>query len=144
MNAETQLRQFLKAFKDTETFKGALDILDEDTRKKVQGFSDGKSADDVTKKGFSLPPSPAAKHHFRLLDLFDSLFDKKDHDKPAHKAETPKGSADAPKIYENANDTKIMKVCISILMTFPSLSSIKLYLCYGSKVALLLPEAPCS
>lgn len=113
VDAETQIRQFLQAFKRTQTFKDAFDQLDPDTQKKVRAFSDGKSAQDVTKsKGFELPPSPAVKHHFRLLDIFHSLFHhgrKEDH-KAIEQAISAKGVPGAPVIHEDDNDKKVMKV----------------------------------
>ena len=115
VDAEIQIRQFLKAFKQTETFKNAFGVLDEDTQKKVHAFSEGKSAQEITKQnGFELPPSPAAKHHFQLLDLFHSLFhhDKKQKGNgiPAEPEGDAKGVLHAPVIYEDALEKKIMKV----------------------------------
>lgn len=78
VNPETQIRQFLLAFKDTETFRKALGELDEVTRKKVLSFHDGASCGDpVEKDGFQLPSGPAARHHFRLLDTVHSFYFKK-------------------------------------------------------------------
>lgn len=117
VSAEAQIRQFLKAFHKTETFRDAFEQLDPDTQKKVQAFTHGQSAEAVTKaSGFGLPPSPATKHHFKLLDLFHSLF--RSHDKhgvpePTVKAEG--GSHDPPVIYEDADHKEIMQVYINHL-----------------------------
>ena len=76
VNAETQIRQFLLAFRNTETFQKALEQLDEDMRKKVEAFRDGASCGDVVKAGdFQLPPSPPTKQrHFRLLNKINAFF----------------------------------------------------------------------
>ncbi|KAL9041007.1 MAG: hypothetical protein Q9214_004263, partial [Letrouitia sp. 1 TL-2023] len=111
VSPETQIRQFLQAFKNTETFKDAFSLLDEGTQKKIHSFTKGKSAEEVTRKGgFNLPPSPAAKHHFRLLDLFHSLFEThaKENHEPVKKIDA-KDVTDAPKIFEDKNNSKIMK-----------------------------------
>ena len=112
VNAETQIRQFLKAFYKTDTCRDACDQLDPDTQKKVQAFTEGQSADVVTKaSGFGLPPSPPTKHHFKLLDLFDSVFHS--HDKRADQEPTAKahgGPQKAPVIYEDADHKEIMQV----------------------------------
>ena len=114
VDPEIQLRQFLQAFKDTTPFREALDGLDPLSKKRVEAFRDGASAEAVTgKKGFELPPSPSAKHHFRLLDSLNALFH------PHHKEEKPRSKAtptavdERPsdvRIYEDAGNTKVMKV----------------------------------
>lgn len=73
VDAETQIRQFLKAFTRTETFKETFDLLDQESQKKVHAFAEGKSAQEVTRAGFELTPSPAVKHHFRPLDILHSI-----------------------------------------------------------------------
>lgn len=120
VNPETQMRQFLLAFKDTETFQKAVGELDEETRKKVLSFCDGASCGDLVKKdGFHLPPSPAAKHHFRLLDKVHSLFHFKKDDShgEVHQESSAKiqaiidqEGAEAPVVYEDVNHKKIMTV----------------------------------
>ena len=111
VNSETQVRQFLQAFRKTETFRDAIQQLDPDTQHKVQAFTDGHSADSVTKKsGFSLPASPATKHHFRLLDLVQSFF----HPDDDPEVQRSQGGGDdqrvPPKIYEDIDRKQIMKV----------------------------------
>ena len=117
VNPETQIRQFLLAFKDTSTFKEAFDQLDAETQKKVLAFRDGASAGDLTSThGFKLPPSAPAKHHFRLLDAFHSLFkhhpEEPAHPEPKSKLETGVDSegVEAPVIYEDLDSKKLMKV----------------------------------
>lgn len=120
VNPETQIRQFLLAFKDTETFRKALGKLDEVTRKKVLSFHDGASCGDLVEKdGFQLPSSPAARHHFRLLDTVHSLFyfKKGDSHEEVHQKSPAKihaiidhEGARAPVIYEDVDHKKIMKV----------------------------------
>ena len=66
---KTQVRQFLKAFRDVDTFHEAFGQLDENTQSMVQSFIDGKSSEDVThKSGFALPPSPG-KRSVTLFNL---------------------------------------------------------------------------
>lgn len=113
VNAETQIRQFLKAFSKTETFRDAFDHLDPDTQKKVQAFTHGQSTKAVTTtSGFASPPSPATKHHFKLLDLFRSLF--LSHGDAAHKAtaKADSGPREPPIIYEDPGHKEIMQVRI--------------------------------
>lgn len=115
VDPEINLRQFLQAFNDTTSFREAMDLLDPETRKKVEAFRDGASAHAVTKTGgFQLPPSPAAKHHFRLLDRLQSLFHLDDKGgKPQPKSiakDDPAHAIGEVIIYEDANKTKIMKV----------------------------------
>ena len=112
VDAEVQIRQFLKAFEKTSTFKDALEQLDPDTQHKVQAFSGGHSAHSVTKKsGFGLPASPATQHHFRLLGMFENLFHHHDeHGKQEAQAQT-KDVRKPPVIYEDQDQKQVMKVC---------------------------------
>ena len=75
--AQTQVRQFLKAFRNVDTFHDAFGQLDGNTKSMVQNFLDGGSAEDVTKKsGFALPPSPGMfplTHTFRGLISHETL-----------------------------------------------------------------------
>ena len=113
VNAETQIRQFLKAFEKTETFRDAFAELDLETQSKVKDFTHGNSADAVTKaSGFGLPASPATKRHFKLLDVFQSLF----HTNEKAKGEKQVAAAgiehpEPPVIYEDADHKEVMKVC---------------------------------
>lgn len=115
VDPEVQLRQFLQAFKDTTPFRDAFDGLDPLSKKRVEAFRDGASAETVTgKKGFELPPSPSAKHHFRLLDSIHALFHPHhEEEKPRSKAAPTDGDdrASDVRIYEDAGNTKLMKVC---------------------------------
>ena len=120
VDPEVNLRQFLQAFQDTTPFHEALELLDSDTRKRVEAFRDGASAHDLTeKKGFALPPSAPAKKHFRLLDQLHALFhphdeEKKPRSKPAAPDRDFHTSGDAV-IYEDADNKKVMKVwCITV------------------------------
>lgn len=114
VNPETQLRQFLLAFKNTEAFQEAFDHLDAETKKKVESFRDGTSAGKIIgTSGFQLPPSPPAKHHFRLLDRIHSLFHhQQEPNKQPSRVETEIQPSDekSPIVYEDADDKKPMKV----------------------------------
>ena len=121
VNAEVQIRQFLNAFEKTSTFKDAFNQLDPDTKHKVKAFSSGQSASSIVEKsGFSLPGSPATKHHFRLLDLFDSLFHH--HDKDKQKPLTwATDKRNAPIIYEDLDHKLVMKVRFPIDKPAPAM-----------------------
>lgn len=114
VDPERQIRQFLLAFKNTSTFQEAFDHLDAETKKKVESFRDGTSAGDIIgNRGFQLPTSPPAKHHFRLLDRIHSLFQRpQEGGKQPSQVEAKIESSDdkAPIIYEDAHDEKQMKV----------------------------------
>ena len=114
VNPETQMRQFLLAFKDNHTFQDAFDQLDEDVKTKIVKFRDGSSADTVIgSAGFHLPPSPRAKHHFQPLDLLRSLFHHPHGQKKPHEIAAvarDHGGGNAPVIYEDIDQKKIMKV----------------------------------
>lgn len=115
VDPEVQLRQFLQAFNDTTPFREAFDSLDDLTKKRVAAFRDGSSAKVVTeKKGFQLPPSPSAKHHFRLLDSIHALFHPHDKEEKVRSKAIPAdggGQATDVRIYEDTGNTKVMKVC---------------------------------
>ena len=122
VDAEVQIRQFLKAFKKTSTFKDALQQLDPDTQHKVQAFSDGHSASSITKKsGFGLPASPATQHHFRLLDLFDSLFHHHDKNEAQQPHTTATDTRKPPIIYEDQDHKQVMKVRVPIDELVPAM-----------------------
>lgn len=108
VNPETQMRQFLLAFKNTSTFQEAFDQLDADTKKKVESFRDGTSAGDLTGiHGFLLPSSPPTQHHFRLLDPIRSLFrHPQESVKQPSKVESKREHSDdeIPVVYEDADD----------------------------------------
>ena len=119
VDPETQIRQFLQAFKNAPTFKDAFDQLDSETQKKVESFRDGTSTHDLTKtRGFSLPTSPPAKHHFRFLDVVHNLFKHPRDDRkisedgkqqPRVETETEPDDDKTPLIYEDTGDKKIIK-----------------------------------
>lgn len=114
VDPEVQLRQFLQAFNDTTPFHEAFDVLDPLTKKRVEAFRDGASAEAVTgKKGFELPPSPSAKHHFRLLDSLHALFHPHHKEEKLQSKEIRKDSGERAtdvRIFEDAENTKVMKV----------------------------------
>lgn len=114
VNPETQMRQFLLAFKNTSTFQDAFDHLDAETKKRVESFRDGTSAGDIIgTHGFQLPPSPPAKHHFRLLDRIHSLFQHPQEHVQQPSQEEAKGETSddkTPVVYEDADNKKHMKV----------------------------------
>lgn len=127
VDPETQIRQFLQAFENAPTFKEAFDQLDSETQKKVVSFRDGASTHDLTKtRGFSLPASPPAKHHFRFLDVVHSLFTppRDDERRPEDHKQQPRGetkleSVDAKSllIYEDEGNKKIMKARVHLAIS---------------------------
>src|SRR5207247_5683568 len=77
VDPEKHVRGFLNVFKRTAAFRAAFDQLDDGMKRQVEKFMDGAPADKVVGADtFHIPPSPAAKHHFRLLDLFKKFKSK--------------------------------------------------------------------
>ncbi|KAL9057886.1 MAG: hypothetical protein Q9206_002164 [Seirophora lacunosa] len=111
VDAETQIRQFLIAFRLTQIFKDAFSLLDQESQKRIRAFPEGKSAQEVTRGDFELPPSPAAKHHVRILNTLHSLFhhDKKHSSKLDQEPASVKGPLTAPVIFENDKYKRFMK-----------------------------------
>jgi hypothetical protein len=108
VDTEKHVRGFLKAFKRTTPFHEAFEQLDEDMKSRVRGFMDGKPASEVIGADYFHPrASPAAKHHFRLLDLSKKFVDR--HEMGKHLELAGKDSG-LPIIYEDAAGKKIMEV----------------------------------
>jgi hypothetical protein len=116
IDQEKHVRGFLRAFRRTSPFHDAFEQLDDAMKKQVEKFMDGKSAKEVVGADFFHRASPAAKHHFRLLDLF-KIFKHK-HEVDNHLATIAK-TADLPIIYEDAAEKKIMEVRIISLSHWP-------------------------
>lgn len=126
---EKTLRNYLKAFLATNSFKGAIAPLDADTRSKIQAFADGRSAAEVTSTiGFKRKSSLSSRHRFSFLDLFHRLV----HD---HKVKEPinggvsapaalfKAAPGLPIVYEDKAKTQIMEVRNGDLRLIPSTSN---------------------
>lgn len=122
VDPETQVRQFLKAFRDVDTFHDAFGQLDDNTQSMVQSFIDGTSADGATKKsGFALPPSPAVKHHFKFLDKLRSIFHKPHelatNQNGEHVLSNGNAQPDPPVIYEDPMKRKVMMAYSNVPFT---------------------------
>jgi hypothetical protein len=116
VDPEKHVRGFLNIFKRTTPFQAAFQQLDNGMKKQVEEFMAGAPADKVLGSGaFHIPPSPAAKHHFRLLDLFKIFKSKGEVDQHLALAGQTAG---LPVIYEDAADKKIMEVSINSPLTF--------------------------
>ncbi|ERF72013.1 hypothetical protein EPUS_08407 [Endocarpon pusillum Z07020] len=111
---ETQIRGFLRAFRHTAVFRQAFEELNDRTKSQLEAFMEGKSAEDVVghAKFFYPAPSPAAKHHFRLLDFLKSLQERFDPGEETDKTALAKAQG-LPIIYEDKARAKIMEVCSS-------------------------------
>lgn len=123
-----QIRGFLRAFRRTRIFKEAFDALDKPIQAQIKAFMDGQDPDTVVQPlGFTLPPSPQAKHHFSLLDFVRrsngkrrfSLLDfakaiiaKADQLKDFFRPDGDKKVKNLPLVYEDAAATKLMEVII--------------------------------
>jgi hypothetical protein len=106
VDPEVQVRGFLKVFENTPFFRDEASKLDPTTRAQLQDFIKGTSAAEVVKhRHWTLRPSPAAKHHFSLLQFFESFGL---HDRPAEFLE----ARGLPIIYEDAAKTMVMEVSI--------------------------------
>ncbi|KAF7502144.1 hypothetical protein GJ744_006980 [Endocarpon pusillum] len=108
---ETQIRGFLRAFRHTPVFSHAFEELSDRTKSQLEAFMEGKSAEDVIghAKFFYPAPSPAVKHHFRLLDFFKSLKKRSGPGEETDTAALAKAQG-LPIIYEDKARTKIMEV----------------------------------
>jgi hypothetical protein len=116
VDPEKHVRGFLNVFKRTTPFKAAFEQLDDDMKKQVEKFMAGAPADKIVgSDAFHVPPSPAAKHHFKLLDLFKIFKSKGDVDQHLALAGQTAG---LPIIYEDAAGKKIMEVSINSPLTF--------------------------
>ncbi|RPA80545.1 FAD-binding domain-containing protein [Ascobolus immersus RN42] len=105
IGADDLARAYLKAVSGRGAFKKAFAELDDVQREQVQEFLDGQSPQAVvTKRGFSIPPSPAAKHHFKRMVEGPSLFSRRWLNA---KRET------TPVIYEDKAKTKPMQAFVA-------------------------------
>ena len=108
---EVQLRGFLKVFQNTPMYKEEYRKLEATTQRQLHDFINGGSAADVVREqGFALPPSPAAKHHFKFLDSLRKLFGKTDN---IESLERSLKAAKVPLIYENEARSELMEVRLS-------------------------------
>jgi hypothetical protein len=106
VDPEVQVRGFLKVFENTPFFQDELSKLDPTTRAQLKDFMKGSSAAEVVEhRHWTLRPSPGAKHHFSLLQFFESFGL---HDRPVQYLETN----GLPIIYEDAARTMVMEVSI--------------------------------
>jgi hypothetical protein len=106
VDPEIQVRGFLKVFENTPFFNEEASKLDPTTRAQLKDFMKGKSAAQVVEhRRWTLRPSPGARHHFSLLQFFESF---NIHDKPLQYLE----ANGLPIIYEDAAKTMVMEVCI--------------------------------
>jgi hypothetical protein len=106
VDPEVQVRGFLKVYEKTPFFRDEASKLDPATRAQLRDFLKGDSAEEVVKhRHWTLRPSPRAKHHFSLLQFFESFGL---HDKPVKYLE----ANGLPVIYEDAAKTMVMEVSL--------------------------------
>jgi len=123
VDPQQHLRSFLKVYQKTPGYQAAFKQLDETTKAQIDAFISGKSEDGILKQEsgksvFHLPPSPAAKHHFK--DFIDEIFHHDEHHQKngivpitvsETNAVTEKPTATGlPVIYEDEAKTMIMEV----------------------------------
>ena|SRR5690606_11706010 len=78
IGADDLTRAYLKSISSRSAFKKAFAELDEVYREQVQDFLDGKTPQQVvSKRGFHIPPSPAAKKHFKRMEEGPSMFSRR-------------------------------------------------------------------
>ena len=69
VDQESYSRELLKSIRAHPKFTEEFSLLDKDLQDKVTAFMGGSSARSIVKKrGFSIPPSPAAKEHFKRME----------------------------------------------------------------------------
>lgn len=114
---EVQLRGFLKAFKDTNTFNSAFnDISDPKLKEQIQRFIQGESPKNaVGEHGFEVTghPSPPVQHHFSLLEQVKKLVTDVSELKTAiHDVFHPHHAdvKNLPVIWEDKDEKDLMKV----------------------------------
>jgi len=104
VDPEVQVRGFLKGYENTPFFHDEASKLDPTTRAQLKDFLKGSSAEEVVKhRHWTLRPSPRVKHHFSLLQFFESFGF---HDRPVKYLE----ANGLPIIYEDAAKTIVMEV----------------------------------
>lgn len=123
---ETQLRLYLKAFRNASAFKEAFEKLDTSMQKRIEDFIAGAPADKVS-DGFHLIQSPATQEHlrvapppstppppspqspklsgFRKFNGLRKLRSLRKSSKASHQAVVK-----TPVVYEDAAKTKVMEV----------------------------------
>jgi hypothetical protein len=106
VDPQVQVRGFLRVFEKTPFFREEASKLDATTQAQLKDFMKGSSAEEVVKhRSLTLWPSPSAKHHFSLLQFFESFGP---HDKPIQYLE----ANGLPIIYEDEAKTVVMEVSI--------------------------------
>jgi len=108
VDRESYSRELLKSIQIHPKFREAFGALDKDLQDKLTGFMGGASAESIVKKrGFSIPPSPAAKEHFKRME--ESGVSPSSRGWLNSKRET------SPVIYEDGVNTKPMTVNAHLL-----------------------------
>ncbi|KAF8457336.1 hypothetical protein BDZ91DRAFT_838151 [Kalaharituber pfeilii] len=110
---EEHIRGLLRAIRQHESYLKGLSELDAASRDKVERFVAGESSGDILSKrdgsaeiaGFHIPPSPAAKHHFKHMESAGQ--------DPPSRWWLNARQGTSPIIYEDAAGTKVMKVHVS-------------------------------
>lgn len=106
---EGYARGLLRAMQTHPEYKMQYNNLDDGTKEKVRRFIAGEELSDLVKRGsdFYIPPSPGAKHHFTLMEESGRTYSSR------RWLNARRGIT--PVIYEDAGNTKVMKVNIKLL-----------------------------
>lgn len=101
---ESYCRGLLLAIQQHDVYKQEYGELDPDLKDKVQRFLAGENPAAIVRKrsDFYIPPSPAAKHHFKRMEEVGRT--------PASRAWLNAKRQTSPAIYEDADGKKVMKV----------------------------------
>jgi len=103
IDREGYSRALLKSIRAHPKFTQEFGALDKDLQDKVTAFMGGASAESIVKKrGFSIPPSPAAKEHFKRMEESGVT--------PSSRGWLNSKRETSPVIYEDGANTKPMTV----------------------------------
>lgn len=105
ITAEEFCRALLRSIQAHDVYKAGFDALELDQQEKISRFLDGEAPTAIVKKrsDFYIPPSPAAKHHFKRMEEAGTT--------ASARAWLNAKRGESPVIYEDKQEKKVMKVC---------------------------------
>ncbi|RPB18434.1 hypothetical protein L211DRAFT_796854 [Terfezia boudieri ATCC MYA-4762] len=100
---EEYCRALLLAVQGHDVYKQAFEDLDPDMQEKVKRYAAGEEPEKIVKRSsnFYIPPSPAAKHHFKRMEQAGKT--------SSSRAWLNAKRGNSPVIYEDEAKTKVMK-----------------------------------
>jgi len=106
---EEYCRALLLAIQGHDVYKQTLEDLDPDLQEKVRRYAAGEDPEKIVKRSsnFYIPPSPAAKHHFKRMEQVGETASSRSW------LNAKRGSS--PVIYEDEAKAKVMEVPIVTL-----------------------------